>query len=225
MINFIKAIYYFNKLRTDRPEDKPKRVSKIINLFGTKRYLKKRAKFFSNPENTELLYRNKTLYTLLKDYKQFRNYKEGTLGKELYNFLSSEEVDYAKIIADFADFNDEYGKREKSMHDIIHVVFGYSRSRFGEGATLITDYWQGNSFGFAFITLLALIRQSILKPSAAPIMFTALKDVYKRQQGIGLHLYPFEDNLKKDINQVRKELRIPAKTKAIYISEKYSSWG
>jgi len=225
VINFVKAIYYFNKLRKDKPEDKPKTVSKIINLFSTKRYFKKRAKFFSNPENIKLLERDKTLYLSIKEYKQFSNYKEGTLGKEIYNFLKNEDVDYAKIIADLSEFNDEYAKREKSMHDIIHIIFGYDFSRFGEGATIITDYWQGNSFGLAFVTLLAIVRQSILKPSAAPIMFTALKDVYKRQQGINIHLYPFEDNLKKDINQIRKELRIPAKTKAIYISEKYSSWG
>lgn len=224
MIKLIKAIYYWTRLRKDSPADRPKRVFKIISLFGTKRYLETRNKFLSNPKTCELIKRDKTLSVLLSDYKSFKKYKTNTLGKEFYNFMKSEEIDYAKSVADFGGFTDGYDARERDMHDIIHIVFGYSRSRFGEGAVIATHYWQGNSFGLAFITFIGLARQMLVQPSAARILFTAIKDVYKRQKGIDFHSYPFEDNLTKDIDVIRKELKIPNKTAAIKIVDSLSRW-
>lgn len=224
MINFIKAVYHWSRIRKDEPVDRPKRIFKILNLFGTKRYRETRDRFLSNPDTAALLERDVTLYTLLADYKKFKRYKKGTLGKEIYEFMQSEEIDYAKSVADFGGFTDGYDARERDMHDIIHVVFGYSRSRFGEGATIATHYWQGNSFGLAFIVFVGLARQMLIQPSAARLMYTAIRDVYKRQKGINFHAYPFEDNLTKDINTVRYELKIPSKTHAIQTVDRLSKW-
>ena len=224
MINFIKAVYHWSRIRKDKPVDRPKRIFKILNLFGTKRYMNTRDKFLSNPDTAALLKRDKTLSVLLSDYKKFKRYKKGTLGKEIYEFMQSEEVDYAKAVADFGGFTDGYDSRERDMHDIIHVVFGYSRSRFGEGATIATHYWQGNSFGLAFIVFVGLARQMLIQPLAARLMYTAIRDVYKRQKGINFHAYPFEDNLTKDINIIRYELKIPSKTLAIQTVDRLSKW-
>ena len=160
----------------------------------------------------------------MSDYKKFKRYKKGTLGKEIYEFMQSEEVDYAKAVADFGGFTDGYDSRERDMHDIIHVVFGYSRSRFGEGATIATHYWQGNSFGLAFIVFVGLARQMLIQPSAAKVMYLAIRDVYKRQKGINFHSYVFEDNLTKDIDIIRKELRITEPTAELRIVDKAATW-
>ena len=110
------------------------------------------------------------------------------------------------------------------MHDIIHVVFGYSRSRFGEGATIATHYWQGNFFGLAFIVFVGLARQMLIQPSAAKVMYLAIRDVYKRQKDINFHSYVFEDNLTKDIDIIRKELRITEPTAELRIVDKAATW-
>ena len=222
MINLIKAIYHWSQLRKDNSKDVPKRVFKIITLLGKKRYLKTKNKFFSNPENVKLLNRDKTLSTLIKDYNKFKKYKKGTLGRELYEFLKSEDIDYAKAIIDFGNFIDKYDKRERDMHDITHVIFGYSRSRFGEGATIITQYWQGGFSGFGFITFIGFARQAIKRPSTAKILLKGLKDVYERQKGVKVSSYPFEDNFKKNIDVIRNELNIPEKTFEIKILDKLS---
>ena len=224
MINFIKAVYHWSRIRKDEPVDRPKRIFKILSLFGTKRYMKTRDKFLSNPDTAALLERDKTLSVLMSNYTEFKRYKKGTLGKEIYEFMQSEEVDYAKLIADFGGFTDGYDARERDIHDIIHVVFGYSRSRFGEGATIATHYWQGNSFGLAFAVFMGIARQMLIQPSAAKLMYTAIRDVYKRQKGINFHTYPFEDNLTKDINTIRYELKIPSKTLAIQTVDRLSKW-
>ena len=224
MINFIKALYHWSRIRKDKPVDRPKRLFKIVNLFGTKRYMKTRDKFLSNPDTAALLERDKTLSVLMSNYTKFKRYKKGTLGKEIYEFMQSEEVDYAKLIADFGGFTDGYDARERDIHDIIHVVFGYSRSRFGEGATIATHYWQGNSFGIAFAVFMGIARQMLIQPLAARLMYTAIRDVYKRQKGINFHAYPFEDNLTKDINTIRYELKIPSKSLAIQTVDKLSKW-
>ena len=224
MINFIKAVYHWSRIRKDEPVDRPKRIFKILSLFGTKRYMKTRDKFLSNPDTAALLERDKTLSVLMSNYTEFKRYKKGTLGKDIYEFMQSEEVDYAKLIADFGGFTDGYDARERDIHDIIHVVFGYSRSRFGEGATIATHYWQGNSFGLAFAVFMGIARQMLIQPSAAKLMYTAIRDVYKRQKGINFHAYPFEDNLTKDINTIRYELKIPSKTLAIQTVDRLSKW-
>jgi ubiquinone biosynthesis protein COQ4 len=224
VINFIKAVYHWSRIRKDKPVDRPKRIFKILSLFGTKRYMKTRDKFLSNPDTAALLERDKTLSVLMSNYTEFKRYKKGTLGKDIYEFMQSEEVDYAKLIADFGGFTDGYDARERDIHDIIHVVFGYSRSRFGEGATIATHYWQGNSFGLAFAVFMGIARQMLIQPSAAKLMYTAIRDVYKRQKGINFHAYPFEDNLTKDINTIRYELSIPSKTLAIQTVDRLSKW-
>jgi ubiquinone biosynthesis protein COQ4 len=224
VINFIKAVYHWSRIRKDEPVDRPKRIFKILSLFGTKRYMKTRDKFLSNPDTAALLERDKTLSVLMSNYTEFKRYKKGTLGKDIYEFMQSEEVDYAKLIADFGGFTDGYDARERDIHDIIHVVFGYSRSRFGEGATIATHYWQGNSFGLAFAVFMGIARQMLIQPSAAKLMYTAIRDVYKRQKGINFHAYPFEDNLTKDINTIRYELSIPSKTLAIQTVDRLSKW-
>jgi len=225
VINFIKAVYHCIKLKTDTHDNKPKRLFTILSLVGNKRYLKTRQKFLANPNTASLLKEDKTLSILMADYIKFKDYKEGTLGKELYNFLKDEEIDYTKFVTDYGNFTDEYDKRERDMHDIIHIIFGYSRSRFGEGATIATHYWQGNYFGLALVMFIGVIRQAITKPSTAKITLTGFMDAYKRQKGIDLHSYPFEYNFKKDINKIRAELGIPKQTKTIQILDKYSSWG
>jgi hypothetical protein len=64
----------------------------------------------------------------------------------------------------------------------------------------------------------------LIQPSAARLMYTAIRDVYKRQRGINFHAYPFEDNLTKDINTIRYELKIPSKTIAIQTVDRLSKW-
>ena len=86
MINFIKALYHWSRIRKDKPVDRPKRLFKIVNLFGTKRYMKTRDKFLSNPDTAALLERDKTLSVLMSNYTKFKRYKKGTLGKEIYEF-------------------------------------------------------------------------------------------------------------------------------------------
>ena len=75
MISFIRALYHWTRLRKDEPVDRPKRVFKILTLFGTKRYRKTRDKFLSNPDTAALLERDKTLSDVMSDYKKFKRYK------------------------------------------------------------------------------------------------------------------------------------------------------
>jgi hypothetical protein len=64
----------------------------------------------------------------------------------------------------------------------------------------------------------------LIQPSAARLMYTAIRDVYKGQKGINFHAYPFEDNLTKDINIIRYELKMPSKTLAIQTVDRLSKW-
>ena len=232
MINLLKAFYQWSKIQNDKPEDRPKRVFRMVKLLGHNRYFKSRNKFFKSKENINLLKREKTLSNILENYEDFKNFPEGSLAKEYYNFMQSDEVDYAKFAMAYSeskfkleeDLHKEFDKRERDLHDLTHLVFGYTRSRFGEGATLVTQYWQGGATGLGMIMLFGVIRTIYKWPSSAKTLLIACKDIYKRQKNIDLRSYPFEDNLDKSIGQIRKELGISPPTEAINICERFTSW-
>lgn len=232
MIKFFKALYQWSRIQEDLPEDRPKRVFRMVKLLGNKKYFESRNKFFETKQNVELLKREKTLSDLLENYKDFKDFPLNSLGKEYYNFMQSEEVDYAKFVAAHNEAemkNDnpllnEFDKRERNIHDLVHIIFGYTRSRFGEGATLVTQYWQGGSTGLGAIMLFGVLRTIYKWPSSAKTLLTACKDIYKRQKNIDFRSYPFEDNLLTDINEIRKQLKISPPSSAIQTCERFTSW-
>ena len=232
MINLLKAYYQWSKIQDNSPDERPKRVFRIINLLGDKRLIMARNSFLKSSKNVSLLNREETLSKILKQYNRFENYPEGSLGKEYYNFMRGDEVDYAKFITAYKEdgtkienkLHKKFDEREKDLHDLIHIIFGYTRSRFGEGATLVTQYWQGGATGLGMIMFFGVIRTIYKWPSSAKTLLIACKDIYKRQKNIDLRSYPFEDNLDKSIGQIRKELGVSPPTEAINICERFTSW-
>lgn len=221
-----------------QPSERPNVVFGYVSMFGDRRYEKTRQKFLQNPENVLRLAREKTLSDCLENYQQFSDYPDGSFGREFFEFMSSEEVDYAKFLSNYqknqpsklaeetplTQILKEHHRWEKDVHDIIHVVFGYSRSRFGEGATIATHYFQGGATGMIVLFLFGSVRVVFKRPSAILIMMRVWIDIYWRQRNVDLRSYPFEDNLDKPLSEIRLRLGVKPPTKSIDTCERYTTW-
>lgn len=220
------------------PLERPNVVFGYVSMFGNKRYEKSRQKFLKNPESVLRLVREKTLSDWLEDYQQLSDYPEGSFGREFFEFMSSEEIDYAKFLSNYQKnqpsglveetpitkiFN-EHHRWEKDVHDIVHVIFGYSRSRFGEGATIATHYFQGGATGMIVLFLFGTFRVVLKRPSSLFTMIRVWIDIYWRQRNVDLRSYPFEDNLEKSLEEIRLELGVKPPTKSINTCERYTTW-
>ncbi|WP_291812768.1 Coq4 family protein [Limnobacter sp.] len=231
----IRAYRIFNEWRQIQyasAEDKPLHVFRLVKLLGFKRYKNTRNRLLADPKFVELLERDTTLSDLLARWEEFEHAPEGSLAKAYYRFMTADEVDHAKFIIAYdqnkigtnLSLHEVYDQRERDVHDLIHIVFGYTRSRWGEGATLVTQYWLGGAAAFGAIMLLGALRTFRRRPQWTFGFLRGTRDVYKRQKNIPFREYPFEDNLLTPLSQIREELGIGPHTKAMALCERFSTW-
>jgi ubiquinone biosynthesis protein Coq4 len=238
VIKFIRAWIKWRGVESYEPSERPNVVFNYISMFGQKRYEKNRDVFLSSPVNVLRLTRKKNLSDCLENYKNLSTCPKGSFGRAFFEFMSAEEVDYAKFLSNYqknqpsglveetplAGLMKEHHRWEKDVHDIIHVVFGYSRSRFGEGATIATHYFQGGAAGMIVLFLFGSVRVVYKRPSALLTMIRVWIDIYWRQRGVDLRSYPFEDNLEKPLEEIRLALGVRPPTKSINTCERHTTW-
>jgi len=233
VIRVISAWREFRHIKHVEQKDKPTHLFRVVNLLGSKRYEKTRAKALKDAEFASLLRRSEKLPDILQDMERLKKCPEGSLGKAYFDFMSSEELDYAAFLSSTEEAGFEatnelekaFEQREKTIHDLIHVLFEYTRaSRFGEGATLATHYWQGGATGYGAVAFFGLLRVLKEQPKDAWAVLRGYASVYRRQRGVNFRMYPFETRLHQQIKDVRRELKIKPMKKWIYLCEKNSQW-
>lgn len=230
MIRLIRIFNEWYNIRAGAPQDRPQRVFNLINLLGRSRHFKSRRKFLKEQKNKDLLLEEPHISDILNNNEGLKDTPKGTLINEYYKFINSEKIDYYKYatasesirLSKSNKIEDAYDRREITLHDLIHIVFGYNKTHFGEGATLITQYWQGGYLGLGVIVFLGSIRAMWESPEPFTYL-KALKDIYYRQKGIDFRSYPFEDNLLKNVQDIRNELGIRPITNHIKFCDGYDN--
>lgn len=232
MIRLIRALNHFRKIRTADEADRLTHVFGTIAAMGPARYNKTREKYLADPAFCELLTSKPTLSEIVSDNNTLAGYPPNSLGRALYQFLADEELDYAKFLSQYETAGLQakggllecYNNRERDLHDLVHVLFGYQRTRFGEAATISTQYWQGGPSGFAVIAFAGIARYVFVRPRYALLVLRALIGAYMRQRGVDLRGYLFEKNLHKHINEVRHDLGIKPKSRALRTVLQHTRW-
>ena len=223
MIRLLRALNQFRKIRTAPEADRLKYVFGTLAAMGHDRYYETRDRYLGDPSFCQLLASKPTLSERMANMDALASMPASSLGRALHEYLSDDEIDYAKFITEYdtaglsarAGVNKKYNDRERDLHDIIHVLFGYERTRFGEAATISTQYWQGGPAGFAVIAFAGVLRYVFVRPRYAVLVLRALFGAWHRQRGVNLRAYPFEQNLHKDLTAVRQELGIAEKSQAL----------
>lgn len=209
--------------RTHKGEAQLDRVFGAVREAGHERYNATRARYVASPAFVERLQQGPSLTSIISNIDMLADFPSGTLGRELHEYLTAEGLDYAKFMSEYAGskiLSDDpiltaYNDRERDLHDIIHVVFRYPRTRFGEMAAIMTQYWQGGQTGYAVIVYGGLFLYLLKKPHKAFVTLRALRSAHERQKGIDLRMYPFEHSMNKRVSSIQAELGIPAKSWAL----------
>lgn len=217
---------------TSTGQQQLKRIFAVFRAAGTRRYDKTRRRLLQDPKFCRML-RRRGLTQALENWQQFESYEEGTLGKAIYDFNASDEADYAGFVADFekigfpaeTELDRLYAERERDLHDVIHILFGYNRTRFGEGATLLTQYLAGGAAGYGMMYYLGLIRISVKKPSWIKFLYKATRAVSDRQKNVRIREFPIEHYLDRPIDELRRIMNISDMPRIIEIGQGNKGWG
>ena len=232
MIRLVRALNHFRKIRTADEVDRLTHVFGTVAAMGPARYNKTRVRYLASPAFCEMISSQPSLSDLVADQAALANYPPSSLGRLLYQFLANDNLDYAKFLSQYETAGlqatgglfELYNNRERDLHDLIHVLFAYERTRFGEAATICTQFWQGGPSGFAVIAFAGIARYLFVRPRHALLVLRALYGAYKRQRGIDLRGYPIERNLHKHINEVRHDLGIKPKSRALRTVLENTRW-
>ena len=233
MIRLFRALNQYRQIRTANESDRLRYVFGTVAAMGADRYNSTRATYLSSPLFCELIQREPSLTNLIDDNDYLSTMPQGSLGQAIYELKQSDDVDYAKFLTQYEGAglqttNDglfkTYNNRERDLHDLIHILFDYERTRFGEAATILTQYWQGGPAGFAVIAYAGVFRYAFVRPRYILLVLRAIYGAWKRQRGTDIRSYQFEFNLEKPLWQVRKEIGIKCKSRALDQVLTYTRW-
>jgi ubiquinone biosynthesis protein COQ4 len=227
VISYLKAFYYWTKVSFGEPSDRPKNVFLVLKSLPDDSHEVSFVRYMRECGGCRLVGRQ--LSEILRDTEFLSTLPDGSFGRAYLDFVSSKEVDMGKFLSatavlrrpDMTELEKAFHSRQNETHDLIHVLFGYSRSNFGECMTLITQAWQMRIRGFKFIVYVGLVRWMITMPWAIYPVYRALKEGHRRQEKAGwLMGYDWEAMLSKDLSELRVECNISERPRWYRFCEK-----
>lgn len=233
MIRLLKSLNHFRKIRPAEEKDRLRHVFNTMAAMGSKRYDSTRDKYLNNPKFVELVLSEPTLSDQISDIKTLKKMDKDSFGYAMYEYLADDGIDHAKFLMEYetaglqardGGLYEAYNNRERDLHDVIHVLFGYERTRFGEAATVVTHYWQGGSSGFAVMMFAGLVRYLFVRPRHFFTVSKAVFNVWRRQRGVELRSYPIEQSFHKPLQQIRKELGVLPKSPTLKLVLAKTRW-
>jgi ubiquinone biosynthesis protein COQ4 len=144
-------------------------VFRIIRALSGGSFERLYQRILAHPTGSVVLNERRNILPVLQDRDRLRQLPAGTLGREYARFLDFEGITPEGLVEasneeeDDAVFLDDRARvlsmRLRDTHDLWHVVTGYQRDLFGEGALLAFSYAQTRNPGIAFIVVMAALRR------------------------------------------------------------------
>lgn len=198
-------------------------VFEIIRALSGNAFEKAWQRFRAHPDGQRLLGARPSLLSTLSDRIALRALPEGTFGRAYATFMDAAQLDagglvaaeeeasqnYARDDGGWQDSDREYfGDRLRDMHDLWHVLTGYSRDEAGETANLAFTYAQVPNLGIGVMVLAG----AALGPHDLSMYWPRyLWRAYRRgRRAALLTVAPYEDLLALPLADVRRRLAIDA---------------
>ncbi len=173
-----KAYKHFLKLIEDKEDTT--QVFDIIEALDGSNLEKDYKRFMQTPEGQARYTERRNLILLLDDHAALRKLPMGSVGQHYCDFMESQglsaqglvdEYDrWGKRLEDYYEPNVSwYGNRRRDVHDLMHIMTGYSRDALGEACVLNFTHSQHGGLGFYFIAHLASIEVRKHAPKGAPV--------------------------------------------------------
>lgn len=173
----IKAYKHFKKLIQNKEDTT--QVFDIIEALDGSSLEKDFKRFINTPEGKARFTERKNLVPLLDDHETLRKLPMGSVGQHYCDFMESQSLSaqglvdeydrWGKRLEDYYDADISwFGNRRRDVHDLMHIMSGYSRDALGEACVLNFTYSQHGGLGTYFIAHMATIEVRKHAPKGSP---------------------------------------------------------
>jgi len=174
----IKAYKHFRKLIADK-EDTTQVFDIVEALDGSNLEIDYK-RFMKTPEGQARYAEHKDLVPLLDDHEALRKLPLGTVGQHYCDFMETQGLSAQGLVDEYdrwgkrlEDYYDAdiawFGNRRRDVHDLMHIMTGYSRDALGEACVLNFTYSQHGGLGIYFIAHMASLEVRKHAPKGAPV--------------------------------------------------------
>ena len=174
----LKAYKHFRNLIKDKEDTT--QVFDIVEALNGSNLEKDFHRFMETSEGQTRFSERKDLVPLLDDHETLRKLPMGSVGQHYCDFMESQglsaqglvdEYDrWGKRLEDYYDADVSwFGNRRRDVHDLMHIMTGYSRDALGEACVLNFTHSQHGGLGIYFIAHMASIEIRKHAPKGAPV--------------------------------------------------------
>lgn len=160
-----RAIKALRKLLSDKEDTG--QVFEIMRALNGGTDVKNYGRLINTVSGGRLAYERIELAPKLMDAAWLDSFAPGTVGAAYRDFVRSEEISAQGLVeisrqrakhVDVAHPYAWFGRRQRDIHDIWHILSGYHRDGLGEACLVAFSYAQTGGLGWAFIAFGALLR-------------------------------------------------------------------
>lgn len=170
-------------------------------------------RFQRTDRGTRLLREKPELFDKLNDVDYLGSLPDGTLGKTIWSFYTTEELSAAGLKAASESARTEpredsdldwFGRRTRDLHDVFHVLTGYGRDMRGEVACLSFTFAQTWNTGLGYLVWRAIRRA----PWRSEVSRLARQAFRRGRRSRWLIDQDWEALLEENLDQLRQRLDV-----------------
>ena len=173
-------------------------------------------RFAADPRGIRILEEQRVILRLLADRDYLASMPDGSLARAYLDWMDEQGFAAESLQALFEDPSCERGRdncdhrllvanRMRDLHDLWHVVTGYSRDLVGEAALMSFSYQQVGTRIFGLMLPLIIAYVAVRAPRALPLVLQAKRRARKADW---FAVVDWEGLLHRPLHEVREELRV-----------------
>jgi len=174
----LKAYKHFRNLVKDKEDTT--QVFDIVEALDGSNLEKDFKRFMKTPEGQARFAEHKDLVPLLDNHKALRQLPMGSVGQHYCDFMEAQGLSAQGLVDEYdrwgkrlEDFYEPdvawFGNRRRDVHDLMHIMSGYSRDALGEACVLNFTHSQHGGLGIYFIAQMVPFEIRKEAPKGAPV--------------------------------------------------------
>ena len=174
----LKAYKHFRKLIADKEDTT--QVFNIVEALDGSNLEKDFKRFMKTSEGQARFAERKNLVPLLDNHEALRKLPMGSVGQHYCDFMETQGLSAQGLVDEYdrwgkrlEDYYDAdvawFGNRRRDVHDLMHIMTGYSRDALGEASVLNFTHSQHGGLGIYFIAHMASLEIRKHAPKGAPV--------------------------------------------------------
>jgi ubiquinone biosynthesis protein COQ4 len=207
---------------------------RIMRALNADTPAKQYRKLLGTPGGGRIAYRRVELSQLFSDPDYIASFRPGTVGAAYRDFLNRTGYSATGLaeVSEAQDRDEElehpygwFGRRERDVHDIWHVLTGYYADEpLGEACLIAFSYAQTDGLGWAVISGGGALKS--LKITGETAFFRAVWEGYRNgKRAAWLSGEDYEQLMHEPLDQARRRLNIPTPVRYLYAQKRLAEQG